>query len=193
MRNTLFVPAVIALSMLVISGCSFENRGAKEEISDYHISEISVSVDEGIDLHSLQPQEEEDLMKNPPLVAVMLEEAIEVRVADSPDGTRPASISVVLEELRVARLGDETIGGVSELTGSVQLSDTETGEILATTSIVARDGEKDEVLDGIGGIIAVMVVAPVAVLLNSVDEAASADLMPVVDSFAENVGLWLGA
>ena len=179
--------------MLVISGCSFETGGVQEDIGDYHISEISVSVDEGVDLHSLQPQEEEDLMNNPPLVAVMLEEAIGEMVAESPSGARPANISVVLEELRVARLGDETIGGVSELTGSIEVSDAETGEILATTSIVAHDGEKDEVLEGIGGILAVMVVAPVAVLLNSVDEAASAELQPVVDSFADNVGLWLGA
>ncbi|MDE0307532.1 MAG: hypothetical protein OXI87_22025 [Albidovulum sp.] len=193
MQIRFLIPAVFSSMMLAISGCSFENGRAQEEIADYYISEISVDVSEGIELRSLQPQDEEELMQDPPLVAGMLAQAIELQVAESPAGTRPASISVVLEKLRVARLGDETIGGVSELTGSVAVSDSETGEVIATTSIVAHDGDKDEVLDGIGGILAVMVVAPVAVLLNSVDEGASAELQPVVDSFAENVGVWLGA
>ena len=193
MRNFLLVPAILSLAILVVSGCSFENRGAQADLNDFYISEISVTVDEGVDLQSLQPQEAEDLMKNPPLLAAMLEDAIQEQTADLPAGTRPAKMSVVLQELRVAQLGDRTLGAVGEMSGSVEVSDTETGEILAMTSIVGRDGEKDEVLDSIGGVFAVMVVAPVAVLLNSVDEEASAELQAVVDSFAENVGQWLGA
>ena len=190
MRNFSFVLVIISSAMLAITGCSSDSMAQKAALSDYHISDISVSIDTGIDLESLQPQDETEVSESS-VVTSMLEGAIQTQVENAPSGGKQATLSVVLEELRVAELGDRTFGAVSELSGSVEVSDTETGEIIASTSITGVDDKKDEVLESFGGVFVVSIVAPVAVFLNSVDDSSTAKLQSVISSFANRVGAWV--
>ena len=174
----------VLLMTVFLAGCATSKPvGINDRLLDYYVNDVSVSFADKVDLGVFERMDNEDDRDFVERVGNAIERTVFDSIEDTLDGTRPVDIAITLTEVDIAsEAGRVLFASDSSITGIVEITDGDSGDVLAERAIQGSDSALS-MGGNIGGLIS---------LVTNITDAATTDrITEVVGDFSARLREWI--